>query len=223
MKRLLLIDDDFSPNPGSTAESELLGRFVDQLKPEYNIGLSNPNDWRRAKDGEIGMSVWNSASLEFEYAYDNTSACPNMFFSVQLAWEYFDAFVEDDRLWSEIDAIIIDIAMPLGTRLEKIYGNNGPVTSQNVGSYLKNHLADLVYNRRFTHNKQVLLPVVVLTNLDPRASDGTLLPVSERDKPDPTPSRGLQVWNIKKRYVRKEENSKWFMDKLQTIVTSRKR
>jgi len=221
MKRLLFIDDSFAPKPvdhpvdpiEEAKQSDVL-LFLEMLSAQYKIGLLNPDDWERSSEGVQGLSWLKRVATQNQIVFPNGtySGEPNMFFSAQLAWEYFLRFVAVDRLWSEIDVIIIDVFMPSNPFLERLYGTN----VRGIGYCLRNHLKQLVKQKAEVEKRQVILPVMMLAN--EHTSGAPFDKKGDEGKPKNNEG-GLWIWNVTKDFVKKEE--KWFMNTLENMAGSR--
>jgi len=214
MPRLLLIDNDFDPKARTGAE-ETLRLFIEAFKSAgYEIGPSNFAGCTKCPDGDFGLSVYNPDRVpndrDERYIFNYPSADQpdseqgNMFFAVDAAFDYFLKFVTEDSRWNEIDAVVIDIMMPAGTLLPAKYRRNR-VNESNAGEYLKRYLKELVAEYRIPQNPDVILPVLVLTNMQLTDDRGMPFGVNKNGK-QPEPRLGaedrLWVWNMEKIYAR---------------------
>ena len=192
-KRLLIIDDDFHPDPpdGQTGAEQQLRCFIDEFKSSgYKIGPSDFSGFTPLPDAQAGVSVCNPLlNNKFPFIYPNKNQCRcihpypgerqcqcsypdteqcsrygSMFFTADAAFRYFKEFVTQPARWDEIAAVVIDIMMPPGDLLPAKREYRRKVNETNAGDYLKEYLKELVATYRIPQNPNTILPVMVLTN-----------------------------------------------------------
>lgn len=190
-----------------------LCQFLEAFKEAgYAIGPSNFADCTKCPNGDFGISVYNPNKIPndhgekniFNYPDRDQAVCDHgsMFFAVDAAFDYFYKFVTESSRWDEVDAVVIDIMMPPGTRLPGTYKNSN-VNGDNAGVYLKKYLSELVTKFRIPQNPGVILPVMVLTNrlADDRANPPKVNQNGRQPKPQDGAKDRLWVWNMEKTFA----------------------